>query len=118
MRKKDSVNSPLYGCRLGSKYIANNSAIVESPIFERSVVKIQKGKAEELTEEEKLSVTFLRKDDAPKSFVSQAAMSMTMSERMAKKRKVISSRYEYVACDFILGSVAKVERLWSIAKIV
>ena len=42
--------------------------------------------------------------------------SCSIAERMAKKRRVCRQEAEYVDTNFILGSAAHVERLWSIAK--
>lgn len=39
-----------------------------------------------------------------------------MEESLAKLRKIEVSNDQYVNCDFIIGSLAEVERLWSIDK--
>eukprot|EP00171_Calliarthron_tuberculosum_P023317 IDg23317t1 len=88
---KNNPMSPFYGCRLGEKYISNTSSIVADKYFEMGVVKIQMGKSIELTGREK-------------------------STAFAKKRKMENTGDEYVNCDFILGSIAEVERLWSVSK--
>lgn len=41
---------------------------------------------------------------------------MSMQELLEKRRKVCEMKTTYLLCKFILGSVAKVERIWSIAK--
>ncbi len=42
---------------------------------------------------------------------------LTMSQRInLGKRKRMERNDKYMNCDFILGSVAEIERLWSIAK--
>ncbi len=42
---------------------------------------------------------------------------MTVSERFAlRKRKGEEETQNYINCDFILGSMAEIERLWSLAK--
>ncbi len=41
-----------------------------------------------------------------------------MSERLAKRRKVEHGTESYINCDFILRSVAEIERLFSMAKYV
>ncbi len=47
--------------------------------------------------------------------VSHAAMSVV--ERIAlRKRRRLDESHKYVNCDFILGSAAEVQRLWSVAK--
>ena len=42
----------------------------------------------------------------------------SISERLAKRRKLIVKNEQYVDCSFILGSVAEVEGVWSISKYV
>jgi hypothetical protein len=42
---------------------------------------------------------------------------MTFAEKIAAKKRQRLEK-QYINCDFILGSVAEVERLWSIAKYV
>lgn len=39
-----------------------------------------------------------------------------MKKKLAKLPKVVIQYKRYIDCDFILGSAAHVERLWSIAK--
>lgn len=38
-----------------------------------------------------------------------------MAERLARRRKLIENDSNYVDCSFILGSVAEVGRMWSVA---
>ena len=40
-REKSERGSLLHGCRLGKAYISANARIVESPVFESAIVKIQ-----------------------------------------------------------------------------
>lgn len=39
-----------------------------------------------------------------------------MLERLVKRRKTIARTNNYMDCPFILGSVAEVERIWSIPR--
>lgn len=55
------LSSPLYGCRLGAKYIDTTSFIVKYPEFEHTIVKLQRGKERSLTDGEKLFVIRFRK---------------------------------------------------------
>ncbi len=47
-----------------------------------------------------------------------SSTSCSIAERMAKKKRVYQRGAEYVDTNFILGSVSRVERLWSIDKYV
>ena len=73
-----------------------------------------------MSESEWEACEMLRIQDGSNSRTRETAVlrtSVLMSERIAsKKRKRIEDNCEFMNCDFILGSVAEVERLWSIAK--
>ena len=95
--------------------------MIQNPSFEFGVVKLQKGLHNELDENEKNAVCCLLKGNflgelSPEAEYQEAALGM--KERLAKRRKNEVSNDQYVNCDFILGSAAEVERLWSIAKYV
>lgn len=45
-------------------------------------------------------------------------ISLSMEERLTKLRNIEFSNDQYVKCNFIIGFVAEVERLWSIASYV
>lgn len=115
---KGNANSALYGCRLVTKYISPNAAIVKSPHFERAVVKLQRGLENELTDVERSAVVHLRMQSISEPEPVTNNGLQNMKERMAKKRNVGHEENEYPNFDFILGSVARVNRLWSIAKYV
>eukprot|EP00171_Calliarthron_tuberculosum_P002661 IDg2661t1 len=106
--QKNIPQARLYGCMLGKKYIG------QSTTFEKAVVKIQKGLKNELSASEKFAAKCLLvhetadEGESPKKIVS-------MQEMLTKRRKVQSLKISYINCDFILGSVAIVERLWSCA---
>ena len=118
--EKRMHSSPFYNCRLGDKYISPTSAIVKYRHFESGVVKIQSGKQHEITTDEEKAVKCLLAGN----FVSEENNEIqvnprSMIERINKRRKVSeSNKTKYIDCSFILGSVAAVERLWSIAKYV
>ncbi len=93
-----------------------------SPFFSSGVVKIQRGYKDEMFAAEKHAVECLRKiEDHSNNNVTENAQSTApriMSERLAKRRKVEHGTESYINCDFILRSVAEVERLLSMAKYV
>ncbi|KAI0560856.1 Ribonuclease H-like protein [Gracilaria domingensis] len=119
MEQRNIRSSPLYQCKLENKYIAPDAAIVLDPIFESSVVKIQRGLQTELTEDKKESVQCLKQPDTVSEVhagIASGNVGTGIAARLTKKRKVVMKKEKYMNCDFILGSVAEVERLWSIAK--
>ncbi len=61
---------------------------------------------------------FLLKDVQESDAECESFKHPTITERIAKKRKKNREGSAYIGCNFILGSVAEVERVWSIAKYV
>ena len=41
---------------------------------------------------------------------------LTIMEGISRKIEAISREKKYIKCDFILGSTAEIERIWSIAR--
>ncbi len=89
-----------------------------NPVFESAVVQIQKGFEDELTTEQKAAVKCLLKSsvNAGQESEKEDVLALTMLERLAKLRKKEVHNNKYIKCDFIFGSVAEVEYLWSVAK--
>ncbi len=56
-QKRDPI-SPLYNCKLGKQYIAPNASILQNPLFDNGVIKIQKGTAYDLLPNEKSGRNF------------------------------------------------------------
>lgn len=114
---RDDARTPgtaLHLCRLGTKYIGIDAEIVPDKTFLSAVVKIQNGECNNLTPDEKATVSDLRSSSSQVTNV--LSQNSSMEERLSKRRKISSAAQEYVNCDFILGSVAEVERIWSISK--
>eukprot|EP00171_Calliarthron_tuberculosum_P007217 IDg7217t1 len=111
--KEERRNPPskLFGCNLGTKYIASCSNIVPNSSFESGVVKIQSSEVDKLTDVEKESASILRKRKEPDLSVPETQQSFSIAERLSKRRKIDTSKEEYMDTSFILGSVAEVERL-------
>jgi hypothetical protein len=120
----------LFGCELEMKYISDDANIIENADFERGVVKIQRGEACGLTDLERVAVSSLLRDapagaDAADSGAEQldpdpALLSSptSLAKAMDRKRKRDQARSggdTYINCEYITGSVAEVERLWSLA---
>ena len=114
--------SPLYQCLLGNDTIGQDSSIVVHRSFENGVVKVQRGEIETLTRAERRSITCLPKPNASEDDVTvpaeESSSTMSMAERLSKRRKKETDTNKYMDCSFILGSVAEVERAWSVAKYV
>lgn len=107
--------SPFYGCKLGTTYISTDSYISTESSFECAVVKIQRNEASSLSAAElNACKNFkLHKTNTPSSTIRERS---TIAEKLAeKKRRRLDDSDKYMNCSFILGSVAEVERLWSIA---
>lgn len=86
--EKGNIGSPFYGCRLGTKYIACDSNIVKYKEFESGIVKLQKGTQEDLNDDEKEALLRFKKPNALAATPSSEVSKLSISERMAKKRKV------------------------------
>lgn len=122
---QDDRNAILYKCRLGDNYIHPTANICPDPHFESAVVKIQQGRIEDLTQDEVTAAARLRvgwEAEAPAAEAAepQSPEAKTMAQKIAKvaKKRLQASGGAggYINCDFILGSAAEVERLWSLAK--
>jgi hypothetical protein len=118
--EKDKTNpaKALYQCKLGTKYIALDSDLVTDPLFISGVVKIQENRLQDLTDAEKEAVDSLRKDGAATAEATEDDDGMTLVQKIrAGKRKqreeAESGEMQYMNTNFILGSAAVVERLWS-----
>ena len=111
---KEDPESKLYGCRLKTKYISIDSGRSLDNAFEAGVVKIQRGAESTLSVHEKAACQKLLATRNP-SRGNTAVKNLTMRQKIASnKAKKSSQEGVYVNCGFILGTVAEVERLWSI----
>ena len=112
---KENPDHELYQCTLKKVYIGADSAKLPNKSFEGGVVKIQNGDIANMTVFEKNACASLQlnanvvgnmENDQP----------ITYKERWEKfKNKSLYDGTDYGCVDFILGSAAVVERLWSIA---
>ena len=107
----------LQRCKMGRRCIRQGAAIPTDPDFESGVIKLQEGKVNELTEEEREALQSLRKED--QANVPGSPEPITMPEKIAKRKRDDAERVgsdERVNVSWVLGSAAEVERLWSAAK--
>ena len=86
--------------------------------FENGVVKIQNGEEKDLTITEKHAVRCLFVSELNQSDPEKLNVANRMGERLAKKRRTTDTSGNYIDCSFIIGSAAKVERLWRIGNYV
>ena len=120
----DIRNSPWYKNTLGDRYIGPQSEKLSDPAFESGVVKIQRGEEVSMTLAEKVACRSLEVGDDEIGEEVEAAeeeVQTLMKKLKEKKRKrkageFSSKKSEYLNVDFISGSAAEVERLWSICK--
>ena len=108
---------------------------MKNPNFESGVVKIQRKDFHLLSEDEKEAVGCLLlpnddniaaaaaaadEPDIDARFLSPASLANATALKDSNKRKRMQSvtQENYINFDYILGSVAEVERLWSMARYV
>jgi hypothetical protein len=127
------TNKVIEGCNLmGNKFrscqfqavkTAPDSNLVPNPHFESGVVKIQRGQLLELTDAEKVAVESLKSKEVSGSeggsgngggHMPKSPNNMKKQLRRIKEARDKPVQSAFVNCDFIYGSAAEVERLWSI----
>lgn len=116
-------SSKLYTCKLQSNKINTDNGLSTDPNFERGVAKIQQGVVYEnqMTIEEKNACKILLKhcesmsDDEVESEDEDLEEDITRAIEIQEKRKAkeIEGQSKYINCDFVMGSAAIVEQLWS-----
>jgi hypothetical protein len=121
----EGINDPrseFYKCKFESSRTSRESNLVPDPDFEEGVVKIQKGHVDQLTDAEKAAVSYLLKTgvDAQQGDENQnAPPRVTFEERLHKESQRNNKGGQttgYKNTDFIFGSAAEVERMWSLMK--
>ena len=111
-----NTQSLMYGCCLGTNYIAPLARTVADPYFESGVIKIQRHQEELMNNEETSACKHLLSETV------NAIEDVTNDEEgrakkiAARKRRRLNKSMKYSNCSFILGLAAEVERLWSIAE--
>jgi hypothetical protein len=131
---KDKQNDPLYECTFKrEKSSLANRELCPNKDFETGVVKIQLGKYADMTDAEKRACRSLKKqastsspnnangsnseqsessdDEEPRSPDFEARVYKYLEERESEGQL----ESPYVNCNFIYGSTAEVERLWSVS---
>lgn len=117
--EQDRADWPLYQCKLETKCIAPQYYTVMYPTVESGAVKIKRSLFSELADEEIVAVACLLKSNSSRNDNEEDEQAICVpikAQRLKKRRKKEEVQSTYIICDFILGSVVEVERLWSIYK--
>jgi hypothetical protein len=111
---------------LGTGYIGPDANIIHNPEFQSGVIKLQNGEAATLSQDERDAVQSLllhHGDDPvevleiPGEEVEAVPGRNRFAEQLAKRRRLEEAALtEYADCSYIMGSTAKVERLFSKAR--
>ena len=116
----DDRGSGWWNSKLPGLYITPDSEKLPDPDFVRGVIKMQENNHAQLTSDEKeaCSRLLVEQEDGNQN-PQQTSLAERMRERIRKRKAGVlevnlSSPYKNV--DFICGSAAEVERLWSLAK--
>lgn len=113
---EDDPDNPLHGCTLGNEYLKIRSHLSVNPVFEAAVLKLQNNNEEQLTRAEKAAVVSLHKCESDTT-AGNEEQKLTFKQKLAKRQK-LEAPGKYICADFVLGSVAEVERVWSMAKFI
>ena len=115
-----------FGCPVVLKRSAPDSTALSPDLaFEKAVIKIQRNAYHSLTDAEKLAVHPLLKTSVGEEEPAAAAAAAlpgspglleSITQREHARASGLDEMSPYVNCDFICGSAAEVERLWSTAR--
>ena len=118
-------NSVWYNRKLAGTYIKRRSSKLPDPDFVEGIIKIQEGKVLELTEAEKDACVRVlnHQQDPDMTEATEQGENSSFASRFRdkiKKRKAgvleKTQASPYINVDYICGSAAEVERLWSLCK--
>ena len=119
---RNNANARLHSCMLDSIYINDHSNKLHCPVFHSGVIKIQKKITHSMTPQEKVvcAPLLLLNDDDLDTLEETDPVELSFAQRQKKRdiMEINSVNNEYRNVDFILGSNAEGERLWSKAKLV
>jgi hypothetical protein len=130
LKNRTDPHSDFYRCPVELNRCApSNTALAPDIDFERGVIKIQNKKWYALTDAEEEACACLLKPAAPGSDTDDAGAATSAADGPSSPSLVdqikqadhersvgIDGTSPYVNCDFIYGSTAEVERLWSMAR--
>ena len=120
---KNNRESPWYKNQFGKDYVRPRSEKLSGPDFTSGIIKIQNKDESNMTQQEEESCINLLINNNGASVAEN--VSKSFQDRMSKRKKRKASELEgtgvrskYHNLDYIGGSAAEVERLWSEAKFV
>lgn len=117
--KKSDEDSSYYQCMLGSSHISKSSSLVRDKAFLNGIIKIQRGNIDELTASEKRACKKLLIESDSEPVIPDNGTSDEddiIKEIVSEKEKHTCQDGKYMNAKFIIGSVAIVERLWSVLR--
>ncbi len=123
VRGDHGVQGCLFGkCNLNVKYLSLKNGLSTNPDFEMGIAKLQSGSEQTMSQAEKHACKALLKD-ANRGSDDESDLTVDSGEEdfflrefeTAKKQntKESSGQSDYIDCNFINGSAAVVESLWS-----
>ena len=119
-RKKNRSKSLFYKCKLGTKKIVPDNGLSSEPDFETGIAKVQESvqSKNEMTADEIeacrafLKLEFVIEEDSSNSD-NETNIKQMMANRKKRKASEITGISKYIESDFVMGSAAVVEQLWS-----
>ncbi len=116
--KTDEPDSVLFNCKFKQTRRSLHGSLSPDSSFESGVAKIQSKGIGLMTDREKAACSRLKYSDLNESTMQEEQdVSSTFREAIFKKRRRFNkARHSYINCNFILGTTAEIERLWSVAK--
>ena len=132
IKKRTDPHHHLYSCSFKLRKASVFSPLAPDVDFERAVVKIQSGNEADLSEAEKMEVSGLlvsnqefcgvdseetdeEEEEVEEESCPAVASPQCMKDFLSRPVEHAKPTQRYINCDFVLGSCAEVERLWSIA---
>lgn len=102
---------------VGTTWIGDDANCVSYLTFESEVIMLQHGDEENLNRSEARSVSclLLPFQNPNPSAVMESENAVDMLMKIQPKKKTSRVQNKYMDPSFVLGSVAEVERLWSVA---
>ena len=86
----------------GKKFIASDSDMVKSRLFESAIIKIQKNFLYLLSDTEKEADSHLKLDSIP-PISTRTSLNQSPSARLTKNQRLLSNYNENINCHFVYG---------------
>ena len=118
-------NSCWYNRKLPGTYIERRSCKLPAPDFVEGIIKIQEGKVMDLTQDEKDACHKVVNNQVEENMIEESeqgeanTFASRFRDRMKKRKAGVLEKSQaspYHNVNYICGSAAEVERLWSLCK--